>query len=66
MNKLKEVRESMLFSKSELARKAGVTTVTINSIENGCKCRMTTIRKILEALGLGPEDRDKVFDEEGQ
>ena len=66
MNKLKEVRESMLISKSELAHKAGVCTVTIDNIENGGKCRLATMRKILEALGLGPEDRDKVFDEEGQ
>ena len=62
MNKLKAIRESMLISKSELARRAGVSPVTINKIENGRKCRMTTMRKILEALGLGPEDRDKVFD----
>ena len=62
MNKLKAIRESMLISKSELARKAGVPTVTINRIENGGRCHLTTIRKILEALGLGPEERDKVFD----
>ena len=65
MNKLKAIRESMLISKSELARRAGVCTVTINRIEKGYECRTTTMRKILEALGLGPEDRGKVFDLEG-
>ena len=63
MNKLKAIRESMLFSKSELARRAGVSPVTINKIENGGRCNLTTMRKILEALGLGPKDRDKIFDE---
>jgi DNA-binding XRE family transcriptional regulator len=32
-NKLKKIRENMLLSKSELARKAGVSSLTIDRIE---------------------------------
>jgi len=50
-------------SKSELARKAGVSTVTIDRIERGESCRLETMRKIILALGYALEDRDKVFQE---
>ncbi len=62
-SKLKRLRESLLVSKSELARKAGVSTVTLDRIEKGYECRVTTKRKILEALGLTPQDKNKVFDD---
>ncbi len=60
-NNLKKIRESMLLSKSELARKAGVSPLTIDRIEKGYPCRMDTKRKIIEALGFRISDKDKVF-----
>lgn len=62
-NKLKKFREQLLMSKSELARKAGVSPVTIDRIEQGMPCRMETKRKILQALGLKLSERKKVFDD---
>lgn len=63
MSKLKKVREDRLISKSELARKAGVSTVTIDRIERGYSCRVATKRRILEALSIPVKDKDKVFDD---
>lgn len=63
MNKLKKIREERLISKSELARQAKVSTVTIDRIEKGYSCRVATKRRILEALGLDVKEKDKVFDE---
>lgn len=60
-NKVKAIRESRLMSKSELARKAGVSTLTIDRVERGEKCRMETMRKIILALGYNLEDKEKVF-----
>lgn len=65
LNKVKNIRESRLMSKSELARKAGVSTLTIDRIERGEKCRMETKRKIILALGYTLEDKSKVFQEQG-
>ncbi len=53
----------MLLSKAELARKAGISPITVDRIEKGLPCRMETQRKILGALGYGPKDRFKVFGE---
>jgi len=60
-NRLKEVRESRLMSKSELARKAGVSALTIDRIERGEQCRMETMRKIILALGYSLDEKEKVF-----
>jgi len=60
-NRLKEVRESRLMSKAELARKAGVSTLTIDRIERGEQCRMETMRKIILALGYTLDEKEKVF-----
>ena len=64
-NRVKKIREKMLMSKSELARKAGISTVTVDRIERGESCRVETMRKIILALGYTLEDRDKVFQEQG-
>ena len=64
-NKVKVLREKKLMSKSELARKAGISTVTVDRIERGESCRVETMRKIILALGYTLEDRDKVFQEQG-
>lgn len=62
-NALKEVRESLLMSKAELARDANVSPITISRIEKGLPCRMETMRKILLALGLSLSEKDKIFKE---
>ncbi len=62
-NNLKVIREKLLMSKSELARKAGISVLTVDRIERGGECRMETKRKILLALGFSLEDKDKVFGE---
>jgi len=62
-NSLKKIREQLLLSKAELARKAGVSPITIDRIEKGESCRMETKRKIILALGYTIEDKDKIFGE---
>jgi len=60
-NSLREIRESLLMSKAELARKANISALTITRIEAGKPCNIKTKRKILLALGLESVDRGKVF-----
>jgi len=62
-NNVKVIREKRLMSKAELARMAGVSSVTIDRIERGAECRMETKRKILIALGFDLSERDKVFEQ---
>ena len=50
-----------MMSKSELARSAGISPVTIDSIENGKPCRLETQRKILLGLGMKVSDKVNVF-----
>ncbi len=64
MSKLKQIRKDRLLSKLELARQAGVSAVTIDRIEQGYKCRVSTKRKILKALGISVADREIVFEDE--
>jgi DNA-binding XRE family transcriptional regulator len=63
-NRLREFRIEQMMSKAELARKAGLSVLTIDRIEKGFGCRMDTKRKILKALGLKLSDREKLFQEE--
>ena len=63
-NNLRKLRVERMMSKAELARRAGVSTLTIDRVERGLSCRMDTKRKILEALGLKPSDRLAVFGED--
>jgi DNA-binding XRE family transcriptional regulator len=60
-NNVRKLRTERMMSKAELARRAGVSTLTIDRVERGMKARMDTKRKILEALGLKPQDRVMVF-----
>ena len=60
-NVVKRIREELLMSKAELARKAGVSSLTIDRIEKGKDCRMETKRKIILALGFELSDKSKVF-----
>jgi DNA-binding XRE family transcriptional regulator len=50
-----------MMSKAELARKAGLSTLTIDRVEAGRPCRLDTKRKILLALGFKISDKDQVF-----
>lgn len=63
-NKVKSIRESKLMSKAELARKAGVSSLTVDRVERGEVCRMETMRKIILALGYSIEDKNKVFQDQ--
>jgi DNA-binding XRE family transcriptional regulator len=60
-NNVQRLREEQMMSKAELARKAGLSALTIDRIEAGRPCRLDTKRKILLALGLRVSDKDKVF-----
>lgn len=62
-NRVKKIRESLLMSKTELARQANVSPITIARIEKGMPCRLETQRKIILALGFKLSDKKKIFDE---
>ena len=66
-NNVKKLRKQRLLSKAELARKSGLSALTIDRVESGMPCRMDTKRKIILALGMTIEDKDQVFapEEEG-
>ncbi|MCZ7618877.1 MAG: helix-turn-helix transcriptional regulator [Myxococcota bacterium] len=53
-----------MMSKAELARKAGLSALTIDRVESGRPCRLDTKRKILLALGKRVSDKDEIFDHE--
>ena len=61
MNSLRKYRERLLMSKAELARKANVSSLTIDRVERGESCRLETMRKIILALGFSLEEKEKVF-----
>lgn len=63
-NRVRETRIERMMSKAELARRAGISVLTIDRVEKGLGCRMDTKRKILEALELSLADRVRVFGEE--
>jgi DNA-binding XRE family transcriptional regulator len=60
-NRLQRFREDLMMSKAELARRAGLSTLTIDRVEAGRPCRLDTKRKLLLALGLKVADLDRVF-----
>ena len=57
------MREKLLMSKAELARKAGVSPLTIDRVEQGKNCRMETKRKLILALGYSLSEKGKIFPE---
>ncbi len=61
LNNVRALREEQLLTKAELARKAGISALTLTRIESGCECRVDTKRKVILALGLKPTDKDRVF-----
>ena len=60
-NNVQRFRAKRLLRKAELARKAGLSTLTIDRVEAGRACRLDTKRKILLALDLKISDKDQVF-----
>lgn len=60
-NNVQLLRESQLLSKAELARRAGVSALTIDRVERGEACRLDTKRKIILALGMTVEEKERVF-----
>ena len=61
-NNVKKNREAKMLSKAEFARIAGLSPLTIDRIEKGKPCRMATKRKILLALGLKFNQKQRVFE----
>jgi len=61
LNNVRKIREGLLMSKAELARRAKLSVLTIDRVEKGMACRMDTKRKIILSLGLKLSDRDRVF-----
>ncbi len=61
LNNVRKIREAKMLSKSELARLAGISPLTLQRIEMGKDCRMATKRKILLALGLTIEQKHTLF-----
>jgi transcriptional regulator with XRE-family HTH domain len=65
-NRVQTLREERLLSKAELARRSGLSVLTIDRVEKGAECRLDTKRKIILALGLKVTDKAQVFkDAEG-
>lgn len=65
--RLREVRERRMMTQEELGERAGVQSVTISRIENGRQAsrpRMSTIRKLADALG--EDARWVMFGEESE
>ncbi len=61
INNVQRYRERLMMSKTELARKAGLSSLTVDRVESGRPCRLDTKRKILFALGLRVSDKDQIF-----
>ena len=61
---LREIRESRLLSKAEVARMANLSPLTVDRVEKGHPCRTETKRKILLALGFDLTDRKVMFPED--
>jgi DNA-binding XRE family transcriptional regulator len=60
-NAVRKIREVLLMSKAELARKAGLSPLTVDRVEKGKSCRLETKRKIILGLGYSVSDKNKVF-----
>ena len=60
-NNVRRLREDQLLTKAELARKAGISALTVSRVEAGLDCRVDTKRKIILALGFQPADKERVF-----
>jgi len=60
-NNVRRFRETLMMTKAEFARKAGLSKLTIDRVEAGRPCRLGTKRRILQALQLRIDDQGQVF-----
>ena len=60
-NRVRKTREKLLMSKAKLARRAGISPLTVDRIEKGMGCRIETKRKIILAFGYTLADKDLIF-----
>ena len=60
-NNVRKFRETLMMSKAELARRSGLSTLTIDRVESGRPCRLETKRRLLTALGMKVTDRSELF-----
>jgi DNA-binding XRE family transcriptional regulator len=60
-NNLKDIRESKMIGKTELAKMAGISRLTVDRIEKGFPCRIVSQRKIILTLRLKLSQRRRVF-----
>lgn len=54
--RLRDARIRAFLTQVELAERAGVAEPTVVAAEKGKKIRISTVRKLAEALGIGPQD----------
>jgi transcriptional regulator with XRE-family HTH domain len=62
-NNVRQLRLAKKLSKSELARRAGISPLTVAQVEKGMPARIATRRKILLGLGLKLSEGRRVFRE---
>ncbi|MCP4552554.1 MAG: helix-turn-helix transcriptional regulator [Bacteroidetes bacterium] len=60
-NLVKKIREDLMMSKAELAKKTKISPITIARVENGMECRLETMRKIILGLGKNLSDKEIIF-----
>jgi DNA-binding XRE family transcriptional regulator len=60
-NTVRKTREKLLMTKTELARVAGISPLTVDRIEKGMSCRIETKRKIILAFGYNLSDKGLIF-----
>lgn len=63
-NIFRRLREAQMWTKTELARKAGVSVLTLDRLEKGLPCRLSTQRKVLLALGLSLSEVRRLLEQE--
>lgn len=62
---LKYLREDRLLTQEQLAEKAGISRAAVNRIENGQPARLSTLRRLADALGVAPAELWMVMAMEG-
>jgi transcriptional regulator with XRE-family HTH domain len=53
---LLRMRLRLALTQDQLATKAGIQRPTVNRLEHGKEARITTVRRLADALGCSPED----------
>jgi predicted transcriptional regulator len=56
LGNLRRVREERFLTQQDLAEKSGVSRVTILRIEQGVEARISTARKLADALSVEPSE----------